>query len=210
MNEYKDILDKFFKTFEDPLYEGEITKGREEYFKIVGKIYEDDNFFESRMSAFFEWFAFNRHFGKKGLTPVRIYYHDKLDGLSEEEIKDFENILNSVWSIFTVKNKTDSGCELEDLFCGTSYKVLAQKSFYLPESGNIVEARLLPFKGKYYLSGPVFSHPNEVGGIIRARAKSYKDSSRSDFQKFVLQLAGMSIKMQRYKHLPAKQIYKFE
>jgi hypothetical protein len=48
-----------------------------------------------------------------------------------------------------------------------------------------------------------------VAGIIKKEAAKYSNMSRKEFHDFILKLAGMSIKSQRYKHVPVEKIYDF-
>jgi len=208
--EYKKILDKFFKHFNEDPYTDEITVAKDEYFEKIGRVFEDDSFFEMRMAAFFEWFAFERPIKKIGLPPVKIYCQSNESSMNDEEKSDYESLMKTIWSIYLVKKKKEDFCELLDLYDKKKYRITMDKEFYLPDSSTVVEARLIKFRDNYYLSDPIFTHPKEVSRKIKKAAKKYRKANRPDFQELILKLAQMSIKSQRYKHLALKEIYKFK
>jgi hypothetical protein len=143
MDEYRKLLDRFFKTFEDNSLSDEITEARKTYFEKIGKVFEDDSFFEIRMGAFFEWFAFNRPMKNSGLPPVREFYNKNLGKVSEEERQDFEDLMSNYWSIFVVIDRSKKDCFLEDIFSGERYRVLIPENFYMPDPGNMIETRII-------------------------------------------------------------------
>jgi len=206
---YRDFLEKIFKRFGEEPFIKEIEKAKAEYFGKIGSVFEDDNFFEMRMASFFDWFVFERPMEKVGFTPIKAYYRSNAYKLNEDEKVDLENLLKTIWSVFIVKKKLKEGFRVLDLYDKKKYEVAIDKNYAYIESKNLIEARLIPFRGKYVFSDPIFTHPKEVVSPVKKEAKKLKGSERNEFKEFILQLAHMSIKLHRYKHLPIKEIYKF-
>ena len=51
-------LEKMYQKYSDSPYESEIKQAKEEYFSFSGKVHQDDDLYESRMTLFFEWYIF--------------------------------------------------------------------------------------------------------------------------------------------------------
>lgn len=207
---YKKILDKISKFIDQDAFSGEISAARKEYFDRIGPVYEDDAFFESRMAAFFEWFLFERPVEKTGLAPIRMFTEANQDKLSDEEKEQLNNLKENMISLFLVKKKNAKGYLLQDLYDKSKYLIPKSDESYYVSPGNIIEARIIPDGNGYAFSDAVFSHPDEVSKIIKKQSKRYRKKPRNEFRHFIFDLATMSIKTRRYKHLALKDIYKFD
>jgi len=207
---YKEFSEKVFKYFDSELFRSEIPEAKKDYFEKIGQVFDDDNIFEMRMAAFFDWFVYDRPAGKIGLSPIRLYYYINENLLTPEEKITGTNLLKTNLSLFLINKKTKDILSIIDLYDSTFYEVPSRREFDFIAVSSIVEGRLIPTRDGYVFSDPIYAYPTDVSAKIKKEALKYKNTTRGKFREFIFKLAGMSIRSYRYKHLPVSEIYKFK
>ncbi len=191
--------------------EEEILQARRAYFERIGEAHEEDRSFEARMSAFMEHFLFDRPLDGAGRPPVRVYLETRGDDLAPEEREALEALSRSVYGAFEVtKLGTRLGLRVREVLSRTEYDILERRELVALAKGDILNARVIPWKGAHVFSGSFIYHPREATKVVlreaKRRAKSDLDTTPSDF---AAELARMALKLERYRNVSVENIYKF-
>ena len=84
MRTFDSYLTEIMDEFTSKAYEAELKKAKQEFFETTGPVHEDDAFYETYMTAFIEWYLFDRDLKNQDLPPVRLFYRNHLKQLSED------------------------------------------------------------------------------------------------------------------------------
>jgi hypothetical protein len=76
--------------------------------------------------------------------------------------------------------------------------------------GDLFEARLVPFKGKYEFSKGFCFHPIEMESFILSEIKKVRYQDKARQTKLILQLSAMKLRHLRFSHIDVKHIYSFD
>ena len=75
--------------------------------------------------------------------------------------------------------------------------------------GDLFEARLIPFKGRFEFSRGFCFHPVEMESFILGEIKKVRYQSTEKQTKLILQLSNMKLKHLRFNHIDVRHIYTF-
>ena len=192
--------------------EDEILEARKAFFEQIGEAHEEDRSFEARMSAFFEHFLFDRPLNGEGKTPVQIYLEHQRAALTPEEEEVLEALSASVYGAFEVRKLgTKLGLRVRELLHREEYEILERRELVALAKGDILNARVVPWKGAHVFSGAFIYHPREAGKAILREAKKRRkaDPTVAPFD-FAAELARMALKLERYRNVAVENIYKFD
>jgi len=205
-----EYLGRIIEKYTAKEYSPELIKARKEYFDFIGPVHEEDPFFEAYMTAFIEWYVFDRDMTQKDLPPVRLYYRENLKHFTDEEQKIFNDLTKSRHSIFMVKKVTPSLLLLHDLF--EDEKIKIEDNF--PTVGfnlnDIFEAILAPFKGEWAFAKTFFTYPPEATKFITKEMKKIRPLEQKILLKTILRLRRLKLKCDRYPYVSPTQIYTLE
>ena len=207
---YQKYLDPVVEMFTTGEYYKEVFQAKQEYFERAGVVYEDDNEFENRMCTFMDWYAFDRELPSIDLPPIKFYFRKNKDLFSSEELNIYKDFCNTIHSIFYLRKNSGGTIYLKDLFSKKNHEVKDSEINMGFVTGDIFEARLIPFKGVFEFSKGFCFHPVEMEKFIMGEIKKVRYQDRSRQTKLILQLAAMKLKHMRYQHINIKHIYTFE
>ncbi len=209
---YQKYLDPIIEEFTTGEYYREVFNAKHEFFERAGIVHEEDAEFEQRMCAFMDWYLFDRDLPGVDLPPVRYYLKRNGASLSQDERSVFEDFCKTVHSLFRLKRYSWNRKNLvvEDLFSGTVFTVvepLISRGF---ARGDVFEARLIPFKGRWEFSRGFCFHPKEMESFILTEIKKVRFQDKNRQTKLILHLAAMKLKHLRFQHIDVRHIYSFE
>jgi len=207
---YQKYLDPVIEMFTTGEYYKEVFQAKQEYFERAGVVYEDDGEFENRMCTFMDWYVFDRELPAIDLPPIKFYFRKNKDLFSSEELNLYKDFCNTIHSIFYLRKVRGGTIYLKDLFSRKNHEVRDTEINMGFVSGDIFEARLIPFKGVYEFSKGFCFHPVEMEKFILGEIKKVRYQDHSRQTKLILQLAAMKLKHMRYQHINIKHIYTFE
>lgn len=197
-----------------------VTEGREEevlrakaaYFEVTGEVHEEDRSFEGRMAAFLEHFLFDRPLDDLGETPASAYLRLQGAALLPEDREVIEAFTTSVFGAFEVKKLgTKLGLRVRDIVTREEYEILERRELVALNKGDVLNARLLPWKGDHLFSGAFVYHPREARKAILDEAKRRrKREGETSSALLAAELARMALKLERYRNVAVENIYKFE
>jgi hypothetical protein len=208
--DYHQYLDPVVQTFTTGEYYKQVFEAKKEYFEKAGVVYEDDAEYENRMCTFLDWYLFDRELPQIDLPPIKYYFRKHKDQLSPDELNVFKDFCNTVHSIFYLKRLGRNTVHVRDLFSKKSYEVVSGETNIGFVTGDIFEARLIPFGGVYTFSKGFCFHPVEMEKFILGEIKKVRFQDKARQTKLILQLAAMKLKHSRYQHISIKHIYTFD
>ena len=185
----------------------EIMHAKIEFWKSTGKMHGDEPSFEMRMSAFFDWYVFDKKVN--GVTQLEAFLTEDSDK-HEDEKKIYRDFLNNIHSIFEVKKITQDIMKVRDLFTQTDYLLLIEDGspgFY---NGSIFEGRILPYEGELYLSPALCFHPKDSRVIIKHVFNTVRKAGETDILPLIHRLSYMNLKWETYRNIKVRDIYRFE
>jgi len=193
-------------------YYPEVVRAKEEFLERAGVVHEDDVEFEQRMNLFMDWYLLDRDLPGVDLPPIRYYIRQHQAEFTPEDKQTFEDLSNSIHSLFLLSRFTFFGGNLvvQDLFSRKKYLVLDPKLKFAFSKGDIFEGRIFPHEGKWHFTQGFCFHPVEMGSFIFGEIKKIRFQEKTRHLKLILQLAQMKLKHQRYSHIDVKHIYGFD
>ncbi len=205
-------LEPVISEFTTGEYYSEVFRAKEEFLERAGVVHEDDLEYEQRMNLFMDWYLFDRDLPGVDLPPIRYYIRQHQSEFSAEDRQIFEDLSNSIHSLFLLSRFTLFGRNLivQDLFSRKKYTVADPKLKFAFSKGDIFEGRIFPHEGKWHFATGFCFHPVEMRSFITGEIKKIRFQEKSRHLKLILQLAQMKLKHQRFSHIDVKHIYGFQ
>lgn len=207
MGEIKVRLDCTIKAMTGQAYAAELDAGRKEYFGVTGEVFEDDAFFELRMVLFIEWFILERPLAR-GVVPIRAYLEAHGEGMTPHERELTEALLHHQHGLFRIKKTKAPVLSVKDLWDGKAVRIEAGDRALSFQAGDLIDARLVRFRGKIGLTEGVLCHPPAAESYIKSELKARRKEGASGPEDFPLKLAGMLLKLDRTRGIKPENIYR--
>lgn len=209
LKNYYDLLVEEFTTGK---YYREVYNAKQEFFDKAGVIYEDDSEYESRMCIFMDWYLFDRDLPGVDLPPVKLYARSHRQEWDAETTKVFDDLSQSIHSIFQMKKKRlfSSGLVVVDLFSGKKYAVNDPQIKQNFSRGDVFEGRIVKYNDQFEFAKGFCFHPAEMKGFILSEIKKVRYQEKGKHTKLIFQLSNMKLKHVRYHHIDVKHIYRFD
>ncbi|HLB05915.1 MAG TPA: hypothetical protein VJL62_04290 [Thermodesulfobacteriota bacterium] len=185
----------------------DILKAKEEFWKLTGKMYGDEPSFEMRISAFFDWYVFDKKIN--GATPLGTFLAEESEGY-EGEKEIYQDFLNNIHSIFIVKSITSDAMKIRDLFTKSIYFLNGEDAplgFY---KNAVFEGRIFHYKDGLSLSPALCFHPKDSKRIINYILNMARKAGETNILPLIHRLSHMNLKWETYRNIKVKDIYKFE
>ena len=199
-----DAVSKFSQSATKAEFEAEVKKANAEYFGLTGQVYEEDRSFEARMGLFLEWYLFDRLLESHAMTPLQVLLKNPPPEFTPEEIKVLEGLQDHPHSVYEFSKAKENVVHVVDLSNKkVKLQVYERRGTVGFMKGDIFEARLFPFEGKLHFSGPMLFHPRGALKFIRRMFKENPERKKA----VILSLSAMSLKLERYRHVPLEKIY---
>jgi hypothetical protein len=205
-------LEPVIREFTTGDYYPEVFRAKEEFFDRAGVVHEDDAEFEQRMNLFMDWYLFDRDLPGVDLPPIRYFVRQKQANFTPEDRVVFEDLSNSIHSLFMVSGFTWFGNKnlvIQDLFSRKKHVVINPMKKIAFSKGDLFEGRIFPHGGKWHFTQGFCFHPVEMRSFILGEIKKIRFQEKSRHLKLILQLAQMKLKHQRFSHIDVKHIYVF-
>ncbi len=188
----------------------ELQKARKEFFDSIGTVHEEDPFFETYMTAFLEWYIFDRDLPEKDLPPVRLFYRIHFKEFSDEDKKIYNDFTKSRHSLFFVKKVKQGLLNLRDLHNDETLKIGSNIIVAGFKEGDIFDAILVPFQREWHFTKSFCFHPAQAKKFIFGEMKKIKNLERKILIRTILKFKKLRLKLERYPHVSAQQIYNEE
>ncbi len=205
MEELRSILDDAVTKFSSNEYYDKLRSAKEEYFKLAGKLSEEDDDYESRMNGFVYWYITQRDFDDNG--PLIKKFVNEIS--IEENQKD--SMLSINHSLFEYRG--------QNLFKKHVFKdILHNTKFYIPKNeftlqlvkDDLFIARTISHEGKTMLLDDISVLPYDARGpLVKESKKIRKLNDRKRDMQFLLRIEALKTKWRQYGHIDPKKIFVF-
>ncbi len=185
--------------------EGEIERARQDFDARRGKVYDDDDLYQTHMAHFLEWYALERA-SVEGMTPAEhVLATDPPGGEELDLLLALSRSQRGLYEL--VKPMPDgSGSLIHDLILGGRWRVESAAPLAGLEPGDIFEARLIPWEGTVRF-GPVFYfHPTVATSAIHALLEHAAGDGAID-DSIICDLAEMRLRYSRFRNIAVERIY---
>lgn len=182
----------------------EVVKARAEHADRTGRVFEEDELFEARTVAFLEWFVLERPLLGSDDPPIVSALRET--GGDADTRAAWSAWATSLRSLFLVSRLHDKGVQLRDLVGGTRFEVDERRRLHGVQTGDIVEARLVGWRGRVRFGRTFCFHPGAARKAIAGHVRRMHaiGASRADI---VDHVASLRVKVMRYRHVAAERVY---
>jgi hypothetical protein len=190
-----------------------LLAARQAYFAAFGEPNEEDKSFELRMNGLLDFYLFDFRDGRSR-TALEQFVLDPENALAADESDRYRELSNNVHGLFEVRRIRPGELRVRDVFSGQDHDIVERRQVVGLAKGDLIEARLLPFEGRFWFSGAFLYHPQAVrkrilGEVKRLRKESGKNGSQPDVKAFLALLSRMAFKLERYRNVKIESIYDF-
>jgi len=210
--EIDEFIESVIKWTEHTYGPDEIVAAREEFFWKNGKVFEDDNFYNERMTLFLDYFIFVRpvsQLQKSGAskTPFEAYCETPLPGEQHERMRG--TVTGARYSLFEIGKTSDKTMIVFDLLNDQRHEIAsrANQTFKILSRKDVFQGFLYQTPNKDAISLGTFFHDKETWGLIKKALKRQKKAKALDEPRFLAALAKIHLKSMRLKHVSPKRIY---
>lgn len=207
MNEFEKLIGKILNHFAGESFKDELVKAKKEFFENSVTLDEQSEYYELRMSQFYDWYFFTRELSGYGQTPLNACMLVRELRFSDEELKQLEVLKQNRHSIFEFIKIKGSDIYIKDLL--SKKKVIVKSSpwvFGFDES-ELFEARLIPHGDSYFFTRGFCFHPELAKKFILEEVKRHRKNPDLEPDAMMLRLIKMRFKYEQYKHVDPEMIY---
>mgnify|MGYP007097579521 CR=1 FL=1 len=185
----------------------EVKRARQEYCARTGEIAEGSEKFEIRMTAFLDWYLFDRPMDQAQLAPVKLFVLEKLDTVAADERSIFEDLAKSNHSLFELLKAKGDDIYVKDLFTNEKFIVEDDAINRGFTKGDVFEARLIKYKDRLVFGSSFVFHPAEARPFLLKQIKLVRFLDEKKRLALLHRLASMRLKMEQYAHIDVHHIY---
>ena len=190
-----------------------LLAARKAHFDRYGEPHEEDASYERRTNAMLEAYLFDHRPEPGAPTALERFVEAVGPRLSPEELTAFRAMGACRHGLFEVRTLEAGRVRLRDVFTGADVEVTERRTVVGLASGDLLEARLVPFDGQLWFSAAFIYHPREARSRILAEVKARRKAAgrhgRPDVEGLLAQLSRMAFKLERYRNVRLESIYDF-
>ena len=205
--EIRQHIDNVLQEYTTEQYYERLLAAKDEYFSLTGKVNEDDDDYEARMSSFNEWYVFQYIARQDTRSCMKDYL---LKNNIERELS--LALLDINYSVFEYLGENlKKNIVLRDIF--HSQKIVLPKGHAIPGllKNDIFIGRIISYKGQNNLLDGIGILPKEVRPILKKQFKKVlKLNDKSMETKFLMQVEYLKNKWKHYGHIGAAKIFVFD
>jgi hypothetical protein len=192
-------LDELIQRFGGDEHKDELLRARDEFTARTGRLFEDDEIFESRTTAFLEWYVVERPMTGVGVPPAAV-------ARRHEANPAYDAWLASHRSVFEIEEQGGGKITLTDLFGGGLFEVEERRPLAGVAPGDVFEARLLSWVGKLRFGRTFLYHPTGAREAIIGQGRHVRErgGSRADA---VDHVASLKVRSLRYRNVAPERVY---
>ena len=187
-------------------YVVDVRRARREFQELTGKTEEDESWFEQRMTLFLEWYVLDRP-GPTGLTPAQRFLVEEQGELKGHEPEIFEGLTATQRSLYRLDRWHSGRIEFTDMIGGGSWSVYQDQPMVGLQKGDLIDARLVPFRGDLYLGRGLIFHPRVAADHILRMLEEAHGRGLLSFALVDL-LASLRLRFDRYRNVKVQHVYR--
>lgn len=197
------------------LGQGDDTLGRARthYERRRGRVFEDEDLWETWSQAFLEWYALESSPGAAAPAAVYLAGLRQAEGAAgapanehERRVAALEAWLTSHRSLYEVRALRAGRVELLDILGGGWFAVAEQRAMAGVSVGDVAELRLVGFAGDVRFGRTFVFHPSGTRDAIIKHAHDIRAGGGSRYD-VIDHCASMRIRCVRYRHVSPRRVY---
>jgi len=215
------LIDQLLSWSAGAIGDEDIVAAKHDYFaQVGGEVHENDRSFEQRMQGFFNWYLFDRRVrsDRGEQSPAQRFLNERGAQLDNAARDLIAGGTQSKLSLFEFRGRRSllrrvpaGMVRVRDLFTGDSFDVVERQQMFGLESGDLLEARIIPVASKWHFSSSFIFHPRDVRRLITKEIKKrLKALELSDPRAFCWEVSRMALQAERFRNVPLTAIYNFE
>src|SRR5690606_1337922 len=140
-------------------FKDELVKAKKEFFENSVTLDEQSEYYELRMSQFYDWYFFTRELSGYGQTPLNACMLVRELRFSEEELQQLEVLKQNRHSIFEFIKIKGNDVYIKDVFSNKKLIVKSSPWIFGFDEEELFEARLIPHGDTYFFTRGFCFHP---------------------------------------------------
>jgi hypothetical protein len=199
-------VDALIERFGAPPHVEEISLARSEYQARRGRVFEEEELWESWTQAFLEWYVVERVPAGERLPLAARALAEERDPRQRQALAALGT---SHRSLVEVRELAPGVVKVVDLLGGAAFAVNEQRALHGVSEGDVMEVRLIGYAGQVWFGRTFWYHPSGTRAAIlrHAEAIGARGGHRSEILDFC---ANLRIRCDRYRHVDARRIYDVE
>ena len=202
-----EYTDKLFQFASAGPLDGEIRRARADFFADIKDVYDEEEFFEERISAFLEWYCLDRTIPGTGRTPLDRFLGTSLGKITAEELAYLEGLARARHALFELVRIGGDRVEVRDVFTGGRFAATEHRPLVTLKKGDLCETRLVPYRDELFFSRTFLVHPHEARKTILAEIQRARRALSLDAPAFMRHLGSLWVRLRRYKGVDPHDIY---
>ena len=187
----------------DHEFDAELRVARDQYCERRGRVFEDDEEWESFTRAFLEWYVVERPWRDSASSPARLAVDEASD---EEEARALQALANSQRCLVAIESIGNKGIKVEDLVGGAMFFVSENRALVGMDVGDVLELRLFGFAEEVSLGRTFVFHPPGTLAAIRSLITGMREAGRSRAD-IIDHIAMLRSRSRSYRHVSPLRIY---
>lgn len=182
-----------------------LKEAKDYYIDATGRIDDETDEYESRMSSFNDWFIFNfrREDGRRIIDDYISEF--KID---DELAKSFHNVSYSLFSF--VKYNFKKQVVLKDILHDEKYVVQKDQSNIGLVPDDLFVGRVISYNGENFVLRGMCTLPSTLLSKLKKESKKIRKlNSQVEEESFLLKLEQLKTKSLQYSHIDVSQIFAF-
>jgi hypothetical protein len=180
-----------------------VAAARNDFERRRGRVYEDQELWETWTQAFLEWYVVER------VPPGRDRPLAADDLAREEDPRRAAALrawLTSYRSLMEVKALHDGRVEMEDILAGGAFSVAEKRRLHGVTVGHLAEVRLIGFEDDVYFGRTFCYHEGSAKAAILERAKEIY-AAGGDRRDVLDACAAVRLRAESYRHVDPVRLY---
>jgi hypothetical protein len=182
---------------------GDIAAARAEYDERRGRVFEDEDLWETWSQAFVEWYVAERVRPGQEYPPAVLALPDEPDERRRAAIRA---LVTSQRSLFEIRALSGGKVEVFDLLGGAAFAVAEKRTLHGVSLGDVAEVRVIGFEDEVYFGRTFLYHPSGTRDAIVAHARRMFAAGK-DRRDVIDFCASLRVRCERYKHVQARRVY---
>jgi hypothetical protein len=181
----------------------EVAAARRDFERRRGRVYEDQELWETWTQAFLEWYVVER------VPPGRDRPLAADDLAMQEDPRKAAALrawLTSYRGLMEVKALHDGRVELVDILAGGAFSVSEKRRLHGVTPGHLAEVRLIGFEGDVYFGRTFCYHEGSAKAAILQRAEEIY-ASGGDRRDILDACAAVRLRAESYRHVDPVRLY---
>ncbi|MBC99075.1 MAG: hypothetical protein CME63_15145 [Halobacteriovoraceae bacterium] len=209
------LLEKVLIKYSEKDFYDQLLEAKDFYFQRTGKVFEEDEDYESRMAAFNDWYVLEYRPSNADEQSPTFFEKYLSDHEALPEI--IEAIKGTTHSLFEYTGTSFKGQHvLKDIL--HDEKIILAKTHPAPSlvKGDMFIGRIVKYLDEYYLYNGLRVMPNDAASILKKEAKKIRKAHKKNEEgraqseeKFLFLAESHKTKWQHYGHVNVEKIFVF-